>query len=172
MAILLRFVGLGLLIFLTACEAFAPQTVPNCPRVRVPADVGTMTRFVPQTDLDITDVTAEVEYVSVRGECSVSDEEVEVAALVEVAAKRGPAATQDFVEFEIFVAITDLDRNVLVRRGLPFRVEFSGNRSAVRGIQRLVITIPKTPDLDGNSFFIFSGFVLTEEELRYNRAIN
>lgn len=154
---------------LAACTG-ADQAGPACPRVRVPTEVGTLTRFAPGGGVDITDVTFESELVSVRGECTVDDEEVEVPLLIEFGSRLGPAAESRTVPVELFVAVTDLQRNVLSRRALSYELRFPAGQLTVGRQQRLVVDIPKSETQRGDSFLIFVGYVLSDEELAFNRA--
>lgn len=161
------FVVAGLLL-VTACGS--TQETVRCPDVRVPSETGNLTRFGPGDGRDITDVVMEAQFEEVRGECSVSDDEVEVAALVKITARQGPASSVQQGDFGFFVAVTDRKRNILSRRSVQGRVDFSGNRSRVTFFERLKIDIPKTEEQAGDAFLIFVGFELTRDEVEFNRA--
>lgn len=156
------------LLLVSACGS-TPEIV-SCPDVRVPAETGDLVRFGPGDGRDITDVVMEAQFEEVRGECSVDDDEVQVAALVKISARQGPASTVQRGDFAFFVAVTDRKRNILSRRSVPGTVDFSGNRSRVTYFERLKIDIPKTEEQNGDSFLIFMGFELTREEVEFNRA--
>ena len=155
-------------LVLAACEG-APKIV-SCPDVRVISELGNITRFNASGGKDITDVVMEAQFEEVRGECSVSDDEVEMAILLVLTARRGPATTQRTGDFNILTAVTDQERNVLFRRTVPGQVDFSGNRSRVRYLERLKINIPKVESQTSEDFLVFVGFELTRDEVEFNRA--
>ncbi len=156
------------LVLLNSCAS--QEATVRCPEIRVPADVGTLTRFGATKGRDITDVVLEAQFEAVRGECSVDDDEVEAAVLVKISARQGPATVVEQGDFSFFVAVTDRKRNVLSRRSVPVQVDFSGNRSRVVYFERLKIDIAKAEDASGDEFFIFIGFDLSREEVEFNRA--
>lgn len=162
------FVALAGLLLVSACGS--NSKIIRCPDVRVPSETGNLTRFGPGEGRDITDVVMEAQFEEVRGECSVDDDEIQVATLVKITARQGPASTLQQGEFSFFVAVTDRKRNILSRRSVPAAVDFSGNRSRVVYFERLKVDIPKTEEAAGDDFLIFMGFELTREEVEFNRA--
>jgi len=156
------------LLLVSACGS--TQEIVRCPDVKVPAETGNLTRFGPGDGRDITDVVLEAQFEEVRGECSVDDDEVQVAALVKITARQGPASAAQQGQFSFFVAVTDRKRNILSRRSVSAAVDFSGNRSNVVYYERLKIDIPKAEEASGEDFLIFIGFDLTREEVEFNRA--
>lgn len=162
------FIVLAGLFLASACSS--DQVVVVCPDVRVPSETGNLTRFSPGDGRDITDVVMEAQFEEVRGECSVDDDEVQVAALVKISARQGPASKVQRGDFSFFVAVTDRKRNILSRRSVPGAFDFSGNRSRVTYFERLKIDIPKTERQSGDEFLIFVGFDLSREEVDFNRA--
>lgn len=150
-----------------ACSA--KEDIVYCPTIRVPQDTGVLTRFVSGSDGDITDVRLEGRFIAARGVCTVDDDEVAVEAYLEVGVREGPASKSKVGEISMFVAVADQNRNILQRRSLPVAIDFSGNRSTLRHIERLTIGIPKSPAQRGDEFVIFAGFEMTREELEFNR---
>lgn len=162
------FIAVASLLLVSACSS--SKEIVHCPDVRVPAETGNLTRFGTGNGRDITDVVMEAQFEEVRGECSVDDDEVHVAALVKISARQGPASNVQQGQFSFFVAVTDRKRNILSHRSVPGIFDFSGNRSRVTFIERLKIDIPKTEEQSGDGFLIFTGFELTREEVDFNRA--
>lgn len=162
------FIAVAGLLLVSACGS--TQEIVRCPDVRVPSETGNLTRFGPGDGRDITDVVMEAQFEEVRGECSVDDDEVQVAALVKITARQGPASNLQQGEFSFFVAVTDRKRNILSRRSVPAIVDFSGNRSRVTYFERLKVDIPKAESQAGDEFLIFMGFELSREEVGFNRA--
>ncbi len=161
--------GAAVLCLTLAACAGGPVVI-TCPEVRVLSELGNLTRFKPGDGRDITDVVMEAQFEEVRGECSVDDDEVEMAILVILSARRGPASQVSSDRFAMIAAVTDKDRNILSRRVIPGEVDFSGNRARVRYLERLKIDIPKTEEQNGDDFIVFVGFELTRNEVEFNRA--
>ena len=159
----------ALCLGLAACSGGGPAVI-TCPEVRVLSELGNLTRFKPGDGRDITDVVMEAQFEEVRGECSVDDDAVEMAILIVLTARRGPASTVSSDRFAMITAVTDKNRNVLSRRAIPGEVDFSGNRARVRYLERLKIDIPKTEEQTGEDFIVFVGFELTRNEVEFNRA--
>ena len=153
---------------LAAC-AGGPSVIA-CPDVKVIAELGNLVRFKPGDGRDITDVVMEAQFEEVRGECSVDDDEVEMALLVVITARRGPASQVLSDDFSLVAAVTDQDRTILSRRTVPGTFDFSGNRARVRYLERLKIDIPKQEQQGARDFIVFIGFDLTRDQLQFNRA--
>jgi len=158
----------ALCLGLAACSG--GPTIVKCPEVRVLSELGNLTRFKPGDGRDITDVVMEAQFEEVRGECSVDDDEVEMAILIVLTARRGPASDVSADSFSMLAAVTDQRRKVLSRRIIPGQVDFSGNRARVSYLERLKIVIPKTEVQSGEDFIVFVGFELTRNEVEFNRA--
>ena len=68
------------------------------------------------------------------------------------------------------VAIVDKDDKVLAREQFDTGVQFPGNQTRNAIVEELEENIPVKDPLLGNQYRIFVGFVLTPEEIAYNRA--
>jgi hypothetical protein len=141
----------------------------TCPDVSKVGDVSRLTRFVPGGH-DLTDVTFEAAVGQLAGSCSASDGSVVVDLKVEFIASRGPANTTRKAPFTFFVAIVDKADNVLARQEFDSGVAFPGNQTRSSGVEELEQDIPVSNPLQGNQYRVFVGFVLTPEEVAYNRA--
>ncbi len=139
-----------------------------------------MTRFKPGPGRDITDILFEVVFSEgggSSGKCNIDDDEIEAELKLLIFANRGVADTSRQATFEFFIAIVDQDRNVVYRAGYraareSFRaqVEFPGNQTRASYSEEFDLIIPKEPGQSADEFLIFIGFVLTPEELEYNRG--
>lgn len=163
---------------LSACGVFKEQAPPPpCPEVAVLSDAATVTRFVEGTGRDLTDVLYEAQIVDAGGACQydVDDDtgegtlDVEMAVAMEVA--RGPANREGRAEIGYFVAITDADRAILNRQHFEGLVTFPGNTSRLEWRDEPVyLTISLKSGQTGADFRIYVGYVLSEEELQFNRS--
>ena len=175
-----------LLLFLSACggdsgnsksspgffdKMFGGSSGPTvtCPEVNKVGDVSRMTRFVPGGH-DLTDVAFEAVVGQLAGSCSASDGQVVVDLTVQFVAGRGPANTTRQARLTYFFAIVDKSATVLARQGFQTAVTFPGNQTRNSVAEELEQDIPVANPLQGNQYRIFVGFVLTPEEIAYNRA--
>ncbi|MEK9833037.1 MAG: hypothetical protein VW453_10630, partial [Rhodospirillaceae bacterium] len=84
-------------------------------------------------------------------------------------ATRGPAAATRDALVSYFVAIADKQENVLARAEFESAITFEGNRNRIGFAEELTQRIPLDRGQLGDDYSIFVGFVLTDEDLRYNR---
>ena len=171
------FFGLALLV--SACggggffdRMFSGSSAPTvtCPEVSKVADVARLTRFVPG-GRDLTDVAFEAAVGKLGGNCSRGEGgSVDVQLTVEFIGSRGPADKTRKAPFAYFVAIVDRNDNILAREQFDTGIGFPGNQSRNAITEELDENIPLQKDQQGNQFRVFVGFVLTPEEIAYNRA--
>jgi hypothetical protein len=141
----------------------------TCPNVAKVADVSRVTRFKP-SGRDLTDVLFEGAVGRLGGSCGGTDDGISVDMTIEFLASRGPADTARRAPFTYFVAIVDKNDNVLAREQFDSAVEFPGNQTRSAVVEELEEDIPMKDKLQGNQYRVFVGFVLTPEEIAFNRA--
>ncbi len=179
--------ALGVLLLLAGCggsdsgttkgnpgffdKMFSGNSGPTvtCPTVLRLPDTARVTRFKPGGH-DLTDVTFEGAVGQLSGSCGGSDDGVSVDLTVQFLASRGPADPERKAPFTYFVAIVDKNDNVLAREQFNSGIVFSGNQTRAAVVEELEENIPMPNKLLGNTYRIFVGFVLTPEEIAYNRA--
>ncbi len=150
---------------LTGCASGPP---PPCPNAVVAGDVAQLTRFR-EGGQDLTDVLFEIRMLRTAVACEYDDNAVEATVRVLFGATRGPADEQRRAYFRYFVAITDQDRNILVREEFDLQAEFPGNRTQVEFFDDVEPRIPLAEGKAGPDYVIFVGLIVTREELEYNR---
>jgi hypothetical protein len=141
----------------------------TCPEVARVPDAARLTRFVPGGH-DLTDVTFEAAVGKIGGNCSQDDSSIDVQLTVEFVASRGPADKTRKAPFNYFVAIVDHNENILAREQFDTGIEFPGNQTRNAITEELEQNIPIRKGQQGDQFRVFIGFVLTPEEVAYNRA--
>ena len=154
-------------VVLSACSKEAEDQVA-CPSVEVLQDLGEMVRFRPGPGRDATDVLIEAWVDGVAGQCFLDGNELRVDLNVRIGTRRGPATTTDTAKIGYFVAITDLNRNVLQREPFETIAPFS-NRKTLLFEDVLDLFIPLRPGLQTDGFSIYVGLELSEQELAHNR---
>ncbi len=122
---------------------------------------------------DLTDTRYEARIDNTALACQVAEDDgkrtVEAEMRILFAADKGPASESDTVRFRYFVAIADRDRNILRRREFPLALSLPGNRTRIQAVETISPTIPLRPGESGADYRIYVGFVLTPEQLDYNR---
>jgi hypothetical protein len=159
-----------LLVGLSGCGLFSkPPPPPPCPHVAQVDDASTLTRFA-GTGRDLTDVAFEAEIGPMRGSCAYEDDLIDVELSVQFIASRGPADQARRADFRYFVAIARLDQTVLAREEFDSYIEFPGNQVRAGIVEELAQQIPIQSGERGDHYIIYVGFILTPEELAFNRA--
>jgi hypothetical protein len=171
----------GLALLLSACgsagkgsffdrmfSGSSAQTL-TCPEITKVGDAARVTRFAPGGH-DLTDVAFEAAVGKIGGSCSEGDNSIDVQLTVEFIASRGPADKTRKAPFTYFVAIVDRNENILAREQFDTAVGFPGNQTRSAITEELEQNIPIQKGQQGNQFRVFIGFVLTPEEVAYNRA--
>jgi hypothetical protein len=148
---------------------FSASGPVSCPRVTKIGEASQLTRFSP-TGHDITDVEFEALIGDINGKCEPADKGVAVHMTVDFIASRGPADKARKASFAYFVAITDNKDNVLTRQQFDTYIAFPGNRTRDGIRESLDQSIPLAQGQRGDDFRIYVGFVVTHDELAYNRA--
>ena len=161
------------LFILAACQQGATAPVPPCPDIVIVQDASELTQFLSGPGRDLTDVTLEARISDFRGFCETDVEDdrtgtVDVELQLLLVATRGPAATTRDATFRYFVAIADKKENILAREEFESSVSFEGNRNRIGFSEELAQNIPLKAGQLGDAFSIFVGFVLSDEDLKYN----
>ncbi len=164
---------------LSACETpdlFSDPVVLQCPNYFILEDAASITMYRPGDGRDLTDVTARAEMGSVELAClsRIDNEtnsgtlEVDVAPIMAV--EMGPANESLAATLPYFVVVTNPDKDILYREELSLDVSFQGNRTRLvaRGAPT-TLEIPITPEIRERYYLIYSGFVLTRDQVEYNR---
>jgi len=159
--------GYGTLLILAGCVEPPPPV--DCPAVRVLQDPGTLTRFQPGNGRDITDILFQAEFTGVAGDCVVEETDVAIDFSVQITAQRGPADIEKRAAMSIFMAVQDPDLKILSREALEIQIPFDGNQTRVVYSDEFEGRIPLPAGAYAGDYTVYLGFVLTREELQFNR---
>src|SRR4029077_14286649 len=99
-----------------------------------------------------------------------ADKGVAVHMTIDFIASRGPADKARKASFAYLVAITDNKENVVTRQQFDTDIPFIGNRTRDGIPEKLDLTLPLAQGQRGDDFRIYVGFVVSHDELAYNRA--
>lgn len=157
----------GLALLISACTA---TTSAICPRIAVLDQASSLTKFAPGGG-GPNDVTVRAEMTGVEIDCLYRGDnsaELESNLAMEITARRGPAMRGQTIEVQYFVAITDRSGNVLSKRVFPLRLDF-GSGTALRLKEHTWQQYQLRSGGSGSSFEIWTGFQLSDDELKFNR---
>lgn len=178
---------LGLLaLVLGACTFYLPDMSnlnpfgakvppPACPRVAVLKDADKLTRFAPGPGRDLTDIQLQAEIVSFIGDCTYEGDapnytSVKMTIRVGIEITRGPANRDRNVDLKYFVRIPQFYPRPEGNSVMSIKTQFPKNRDIIQyGDEPIDLTIPLHGKQVGRDFEVFIGFVLTHDQLKYNR---
>ncbi len=159
---------------LWAC-AQTPDIPPPCPQAVRVHDAAYVARF-DGSGRDLTNMLFEAELIGVGLQCEFDFEEgdeeagIELEVFVTIQAARGLAGRVGEAKVNYFVALTDPDKNVLVREVFDMAVPFEGGqtRAAVEDILDSQLVVPS--NVDPTEYKVYVGLELTPEEVKLNRS--
>jgi hypothetical protein len=175
---------LGFVVLLSGCEtaskvsnAFSKREILPCPDYRILAVAANYTAYRDGPGRDLTDVDFEGQYNNMRLACATfRDKEtkigmMEVEVILDFIAQRGPANKTRQATFPYFISVTDLNHKILYREEFKVAVNFDNNRTGF-GFRNSPVTLELDlkPGRTGENYIIFTGFVVTPEQLKANRA--
>jgi hypothetical protein len=156
---------------LVACSWLSSTTPPaSCPTVSKIGDASKLIRFAPGGSQELSNVAFEAGILDISGGCVTVDNGLRVDMTADFLAARGPAGTQDKASFDYFVAIVGQGEKVLAREQFSSEIPFSATKTRNGIKETLEENVPLAKGQQGSDFHVFIGFVLTPEELAYNRA--
>ena len=158
--------------------------IMNCPEYRVLADAASLVMFRDGTGHDIVDVDVEGQLIGMRLGCQTDMDKgdksgnMQVEATVLFGGSRGPANQSRKGVFTYFLRVTDTNDRILYGENFKIGIPFPGNQTRVRfrtGMITLELPIKiaddgKSWELSNRDYVIWTGFALTPEQLKFNRA--
>jgi len=92
-----------------------------------------------------------------------------VALGIQIEAQRTPTAKVDAAELRYFVAIVNLQGEILARQDFPLNLPFKPGQDTVSKVEQINQLVPLKYPQNGGSLQIWVGFQLSDAELQYNR---
>jgi len=170
-----------LLIVVTACSSvdnlLKKSLVLDCPDISIPASTANMVSFKDGGGQDLTDVLSEGIVRDIQMECisqvdkktRTGNMDINVRIALEV--NRGPADRSLKATLPYYISIANRERKILYREAFKLNVDFSGNRSRVQVLtEPVTYVLPITEDIDNTYYTVFAGFIVSKEQLEFNRA--
>jgi len=150
------------------------QKTAVCPRVAILNHASSVTKFAPTGPMSPANAAYSVEMTDIKMECKYGGgnlSELEANVEVLVTARKGPKWQGGRGNAVYFVVVTDRSGTVLAKRTFPIRFEL-GNKASMdfREASWMFVDLAQGKRTGGAAFEIWTGFQLTNDELRYNRA--
>lgn len=145
-----------------------PNAAEGCPRVAVVADAALAEQYRPGPGRDLTDLASRAQIVEISGNCAYDEEGVTVTVSMPIVVERGPALSGVEAEYAYFVAVTDLDWNVIAKRTFPVQFRFDSGSGFAASLEELEQAIPLQSQRQAANYQILIGFDLDREQLRRN----
>lgn len=165
----LRLAALGLALAAGGCGT--PQL--PCPAAMVLNDASQVVKFAPGASDDPKNVRYVGEIADAKLNCSYDPktyERMDVAMGVAFRATRPSASEAGTAELEYFVAIVNLEGELLARKEFPLQLRFPPGQAEASKVEEIRQIIPLKYPQNGGSLQIWVGFKLSDSELQYNRA--
>jgi hypothetical protein len=163
-------VALATLGALGACQV---TTELPCPGVKVLRDASQVTRFYPGRSEDAANLRYVATVDDAKLNCSYDSktyERIDVALAVKFDATRPAKLAADQVELRYFVAIVNLQGEIMAKKDFPIRLDFASGATTATRVDSLRETIPVKYPQNGGSLEIWVGYQLAPADLDYNRA--
>jgi hypothetical protein len=161
-------------VALAGCGSTKEARLANpapCPNIAVLPDAARQIVFDGAEDVDNIAWSAEVTNVSLA--CRyVGSDPIDASAEITLAFGKGPKADAQLHNFAYWVAVTRVDREVIVKKEYLIPVKFDDDESVKTVEQELKeIVIPRKDDqTSGTNFEIIVGLVVTPQQALYNRS--
>jgi hypothetical protein len=161
------------LMTLAALAACTVTTVLPCPASLILRNAAQVTRFYPGR----SETPENVRYVATVDEaklnCSYDSESyqrIDVALGVKFDAQRPPGRPADVADLRYFVAIVNLEGQVLAKKDFPIRLDFPAGATVATKVDQVLQTIPVKYPQNGGSIQVWVGYQISDAELQYNRT--
>ncbi|MCA8889297.1 MAG: hypothetical protein KDA46_10735 [Parvularculaceae bacterium] len=165
--------GLFAAILLAGCGSTKEDRLANpapCPNIAVLPDAARQIVFDGAETAENIAWTAEVQNVSLA--CRyVGTDPIDASAKIVIAFGKGPKAEAASHNYAYWVAVTRVDREVIVKEEYLLPVKFSDKPVEIVEQEIKEIIIPRADDqVSGTNFEIIVGLVITPEQALFNRS--
>jgi hypothetical protein len=166
--------GFLIAVTLSACgQKYLEQVklTPICPRVAILGDTERLTQFVSGPSQDLTDIAFDARLSQPVGSCQFDEGKQKVTLTIDVpfSAARGPAYRGP-TKISYFVATLDDARNVMGREQFDLLVNIPKDQTRVDATEQLTESYTIKKESLGAAYQVLVGFVLSPEQLAYNRS--
>ena len=146
-------------------QAKMAKVDPICPQVAVVRSLETFRDFGHETPAANQLVSA-AKLTGIEGDCSYTDEGIDVAFNVNIVAKRGPRLGGRHVTYPYFVAVVDPDGKILNKNQMAAEINFASDEQTANDAEALHVFIPLTKKKRSNGpyYRVLAGFQLSPEQ--------
>ncbi len=131
-------------------------------------DAALAEQFRPGPGRDLTDMASRAQIIEIFGGCAYDGDGVTVTVSMPIVVERGPALSGNEVQYAYFVAVTDLDWNVIAKRTFPIQFRFDSGSGFAAALEELEQSIPLQSQRQAANYQILIGFDLDREQLSRN----
>jgi hypothetical protein len=169
------FLGLGgALLAASGCNSTKDMASYPCPAVLPVRDASYMTKFDGASqDLSDTLYEAKIDSVLPAANCiyQLRDDGNTIVydIRLQFLAQRGPKEREGSAKFDYFVAVTGAGGKPLAREVFPAEIPFENGATQAIIVEEIQPTIPLKAGENGDFYRIYVGFILSEQEMAYNR---
>lgn len=154
-------------------EAGERITAGMCPEVMIVDELSFMNEFSDNTTRS-SRLVSRVFMHGVKTACTFQRDFVELDIQLSFTGELGPkgrlrANDKPYVSYPFFVAVTDLERNLLAKEVFSASMTFNREENEHMYMENLKQLIPIDNQGDANDFIVMIGFQMMPEQLKYNR---
>jgi hypothetical protein len=165
--------AIGLLVTASCATTEDIASYP-CPFVGAVREVSYMTKFQGESqDLSDTLYEAKIDEVRPATNCIYQDDDGKRAIVYDIQVKflaqRGPKEREGVARFNYFVGIGGPGGQIIKREVFDSEIVFEDNATQAITIEEIQPRIPLKQGENGDYYRIYVGFMLSEQELAYNR---
>ena len=162
------------MVALASCAGQEDLAAYPCPAVLPVRDASYMTKFEGQSqDLSDTLFEAKIDSILPAANCIYRNDEGKRSIVYDIRlqflAQRGPKEREGAAKFDYFVAVTGSGGTRLARSVFDTEIPFENNATQGIVVEDVQPTIPLKEGENGDWYRIYVGFMLTEQEMAYNR---
>lgn len=157
-------------------DLFADPIILPCPDNRILADAAEYIQYREGGGRDLTDVDFAGNIANMGLACLTRIDketkvgEMEVEVVFTFVANRGPANTTRKAQYPYFLAVTNIDKEIVYREEFDIGVDFIGNASRFTfKNEPITIILPLRPEVTDKNYLVYGGFELSREQLQLNR---
>lgn len=159
-------------------QSFQNQSVlaSNCPVIEQEPALTILHEFENPLSPSADSKIAQVDIASINNKCAVQGEFVSVTMDIAFNSVLGPkarakASDRPFFSFPYFIAVTDMNGEVLAKEVFAVSMSFGQGEEAVQTIETIQQNLPLEADGSLPNYKMQVGFELTDEQLNYNRGL-
>ena len=155
-------------LLLSACAGNPLRiTDSDCPAVAVVKNTGSFTLFRPGPSRTPEDVVMTATITGVRDNCRETIRQITSDIEFVIAARRGPAATQDSITVQYFATVIRDDRRLVRKATYETQLSFGGADRQIKE-EKVRTVLLDTDRANISTYEVLLGFQLSDDQVAYN----